>query len=155
MLGELFHRAIAADQREIESQHLRFHGIVQQQRTWCHVELNRKRIFHATRERVVRRQPLTGVLSQHRGRLLEGPLVQASPSERIKQRARDGWQGKGIQMMQQTFVGKPRDLRRFYQSGRQRFGHQSLVHGRGAAHRMMPIHIAKHLVFGKQQGLQC
>ena len=98
--------------------------------------------------------PFTNLLAKRGRRTLVRPLVQASEAQAIEHHARLRGQRRHIEVYEQSFIGEVRHLVGGHMSGLERHGHQSLVHRGRAAHGMMPVHIAIHLVFGEQQRLE-
>jgi hypothetical protein len=54
----------------------------------------------------------------------------------------------------QPFVGETRDSHRADELRVDAHGHEPFIHRRRAAHGMVPIHVAVHLVLGEQQRFQ-
>ena len=59
-----------------------------------------------------------------------------------------------MQLVDQAVVGGHRDVLLADASGRERLADETFEHRGGAAHGVMPVHVAVHLVLGIEQGLE-
>jgi hypothetical protein len=56
------------------------------------------------------------------------------------------------QVCEQALVGQRGQGPEIDRAGRERIGHEALVHRGGASHGVVPVHVAVHLVLGEEQG---
>ena len=108
-------------------------------------------IFHRHDERAVVSDPLAEVGGELRGGALEHALVQPTFTHRGQER-----RGRTLgQFVQQAFIRIARERLRAQRSRAQCAVDEALVHGRRAAHRVMPIHVAVHLILREQERFEC
>ena len=147
---QLHHVAVAPDHRNIEPQHLRLLRVVQEQFARRQSAFRGERIFHLDRARSVGGDPFADVALEVCGGALEGALVQLPVAQRIQQRRRRA----GLERVQERLIGQAREFAHLERPRGERLVHETLVHRRCAAHGVVPVDVAVHLILGEQERLE-
>ena len=145
--AQVRHRPVAAHQRQIESEHLRFHREIEKQLAGPQPQLPRQPIFHAFDQIGIGRRPVAHVDGEIGG----GHIERAFGEAPFAQRGGESCRIVGRQLVNQPVVGghgNPLDVET---ARRERAAHQPLEHRGGAAHGVVPIDVAVHLVLREQQ----
>src|SRR6185312_1934147 len=132
--GDASNVAIGALHQQIQSEHLRLHGIVEQQLARREPHLERERVLDGDRERAIVGDPFAGVGGEVGGRTFERALVQTTCVDRDQQLARRAL----AEREENALVGEAGERARVEGAGVERVGDETLVHRRRAAHRVVP-----------------
>ena len=145
--GQAAHLSRPPNDWEVEAQHLRFRGEVEQQLAGRQSQLRSQTVLRLGRQRAVVGDPLERLAAELGRGALEHALVEASLAKRRQQRGLTAPR----QAMQQALVVERAERTRVHVAGSQGLIDQSLVHRGCTPHGVVPVDVPVHLVLREQE----